>query len=234
MWIAKRAKQCAILYCLFSLLCASRAIGETHGETKLWNLAVVTGSFTESSNVRYYLQPQINFIDDKYKFHNAFVYAGLGYEFGLGNQIWAMAGYNYLKKEDGHIRRLDMFRQQLDWRLADNAIFLINNTTRFEERKDTKEPGWAVRIRERVMLRLPFKSWERHSLVVFDEIFLDLNHPRWINNNTFLEQNRAFIGIGTTLSKHVFFDVGYLNQYQMREENVMSNVLYCIFNIVLV
>lgn len=232
MWIVKQNPLCILLLFMLSLFGVSASFSETHGETKLWALAVITGPFMDNSKVRYYLQQQINFVDNKYKFHNAFFFTGLGYEFDTGNNIWMLAGYNYIKENSGRIRRLDMFRQQLDWRLTETNDFLINSVTRLEERKDTKEPGWAVRIRERVMLRVPFKNWEKHSLVVFDEVFFDLNHPSWINSNTFFEQNRAFIGIGTTLSKHVFFDVGYMNQYQIRKKNVMSNILFFMLNVV--
>lgn len=210
------------------------AWSETEGETKSWNTAIVTGPFAYHGKIRYYVQTQVNFVDDKYKFQNVSFFVGAGYLFNPTVTVWLLGGNNYSKRSNGHIRHITTLRQQMDWRLMNTPDLLFTNTSRLEERKDSTEVGWAVRIRERLTMRIPFKNWAGHSLIVFDEVFFDLNHPAWINSNTFLEENRAFIGIGSVLSKHVNLDVGYVNQYEMRDKNTMANILYVVLNVALV
>jgi hypothetical protein len=141
--------------------------------------------------------------------------------------------HNRLKPNDDY-QNTDTIRQQIDWHVIANDAITIVSLSRLEERKNYAEPQWALRLRERLVVRIPFKSWKNHSFVTFDEVFLDLNNPAWINSNSLFGQNRAFIGIGTQLSKFVGFDIGYLNQFETKTTgNQVNNVLYLIFNVAL-
>lgn len=238
MWIAdaekmKRGALAGIL-CLMIISISCSALGKTKQLTKEWNTAIVIGSFSNDSHLRYYLQPQLNFVDDKYKFQNAYLFLGLGYQFSPHIRFWLMDGLLYIKKQDGGIARRDTIRQQMDWLAADCSDFKLITISRLEERKEVGESRWAIRVRERLMLRIPFKNWEGHSMVLYDEAFFDLNHSKWIKSNTFLAQNRAFVGISTAFSKQVALDAGYLNQYQMKDKDTVSNVLALTLNVLLV
>lgn len=207
------------------------AMAATQHYTKSWNTVIMQGALSSDKKLRYYLQPEINFIDDKYKIQDVFGFAGIGYQATSAITVWMMGGYSFVKKVNGSVAHRNTIRQQLDWlALTSNNIF-ISSLSRLEERKDSSQRGWAVRVRERVMVRLPLPHWEHHSLVLFDELFFDLNHPAWINGNTFLEQNRAFVGIGTQFSKHTSLDMGYVNQCVMKNTNSVSHVLYVALNV---
>lgn len=213
---------------IITILLLSPALGnaETKENTKSWNMAIITGPLSANKRIRYYLQPQLNFIDDKYKIHNLQGYVGLGYQLDTYKIAWLMNGYTWTKTSGGNIRRLDVIRQQLNWDMAEAGLQHLSSITRLEERKDLDEPMWNLRLRQQIQLRLPFESWPGHTFIVYDEIFINLNHPAWIHSSTFVDQNRIFIGIGTTLSSEAELDIGYINQYQFKNSHdEMSNVL---------
>src|SRR5207244_4913805 len=107
-----------------------------------------------------------------------------------------------------------------------NKQLTLSNRSRLEQRKNTVKSEVAWRLRERFRLRVPLNFWEKHSFDVWDEVFIDFNHPSWIGNKKVFAENRAFIGLGTNISKNTIADVGYINQYQFTTPNMMTNGLY--------
>lgn len=222
-----------IIWCLLVviLLPVRNVFAETKENTKLWLIAQITGPLSLDKRWKYYFQPQLNLIDDKYKFHNVFGYAGFGYQTDAYKIAWLMGGYSVTKTQSGNIRHLAILREQLNWNMSEVCLPYLSSISRLEERKDLDETTWNVRLRQQVMLRLPLASWPNHAFVTYDEVFINLNHPSWVNSNTLVEQNRLFIGIGTTFSPEVELDVGYLNQYQFKNQDEMSNVLMVKLNV---
>lgn len=217
---------------LLMLMVSSASFGNDIEEhTKLWSTAVFIGPLINDTKIKYYLEPQIRFIDNKYKFEEALLYAGIGYQttpdliLFLGN-AWVTS-----RKSTGNYVQENRVWQQANWNPINTCLFNLLSRTRLEERKNISEPQWAFRLRERIMVRIPLKNWENHSLVLFDEVFFNLNHPKWLSNNNFFSQNRAFIGIGTKISTQTSLDIGYINQYQFTNPKQMSNILYFSLNI---
>lgn len=207
------------------------SFAKTKEQTKSWNIAIITGPLSADKRIKYYLQPQLNFIDDKYKFHNVLGYVGLGYQFDAYKIAWLMNGYTWGKTSKGHIHRIDIIREQLNWDMSEVGLQQVSGMTRLEERKDLNEPTWNLRLRQQIMLRVPFESWPGHAFVLYDEIFFNLNHPAWIQTSSFVDQNRIFIGINKTFSSEVGLDIGYLNQYLFKKQDEMSNVLQIRLNV---
>lgn len=204
------------------------ASGNTH--TKLWGAAVIIGPVKENTKIKYYLEPQIRFIDNQYKFEEAFMFAGLGYQPKPDLMVFLGNAWVTSKSSTGNLRQENRIWQQAIWNPITNSSFNLISRTRLEERKNIADPQWLLRFRERLMVRVPFKKWERHAFVLFNEVFFNLNHPKWDGNTRFFTQNRVFLGIGTTVSQQVSFDIGYLNQYQFRIPNQIGHVLFLNFN----
>jgi hypothetical protein len=230
---ANRTHQSFIRICCLLLFCLSyNAAATTH--TDSWNTAIITGSLTKDKKLKYYLQPSLNFEDDQYKYRSSNLYLGLGVQSYPNLSLWLMNGWNNRLGASGKYRNTDTIRQQANWGLLANDLLSITSITRLEERKDYSEPEWSLRFRERMIFRFPLKNWERHSIVTFDEIYLNLNNPPWVNSNSVFSQNHIFLGIGTQLSPFVSFDFGYMNQYLMRlTGNQDNNIIYLAFNVAL-
>lgn len=213
------------------LLYSCLVMGETRQHTKIWNTAIIVGSLSDDNKIKYFLQPWLGLMDDAYKFENALMFVGIGYQPYPALTYWLMNGYDVSKREIGNYRHLDIVRQQINWTVVRVETFDFSTTSRLEELKDLNQSEWAVRLRERLTLRLPIKSWENHAFVLYDEMFFNTNHPAWINSNTLVEQNRIFVGVETRLSSQTSLEIGYLNQYLFRTNDANSNVLSLQLNV---
>ncbi len=224
------------LKCLFLLLLYLSSFNIAFGSgikehTKIWNSAVLMGPLTTDKRIKYYFEPQLRLIDNKYKFEEGLLFAGIGYQTTPSLILFFGDAWVTSRKSTGNYVQENRVWQQANWNAINSAAFSIISRTRLEERKILSESQWAIRLRQRFMLRIPLTNWENHSLVLSDEVFFYFNHPKWIGNNRFFAQNRGFLGIGTKLSKQMSFDIGYLNQYQFTNPNQMSHVLFSSLNI---
>lgn len=121
--------------------------------------------------------------------------------------------------------------QRLDWNLVSSSHVRLLLGNRIEERKEDNFSSWAYRWRERATLSFPNTVSATVTPTLYDEAFFNLNQPVWVAQTTF-EQNRFYGGFNFSLSNHINFDLGYLNQYQFRDpENQMNNILLLQLNI---
>lgn len=222
--IKKMIGMLLVIFCI-------NAQGETLHHTKLWSQAIIIGPLSVDHKIQYYIQPQLNLIDNKYKYQTALLYLGVGYQVERQLTLWLMNGLVNSRRLNGTYLHEDILRQQANWVFFQRDPIAFFSITRIEERKSSDESQWSLRIRQRLGLRAPFSAFPHYALVVYDEAFFDLNHPAWINTNSVLEQNWAYIGIRAILTKEVSLDVGYLNQYLLRQTDQMNNVLYLTLNV---
>lgn len=187
---------------------------------KLWTSYEISGGIFNGSKVRFYLQPQLRFIDNQYKFEQAVVHAGLGYK--IANPLTFYIGNSGVISKQSSGDLIDEYRiwQQLNWEIIKGSHFNLKSRTRFEQRKQEATPQWANRLREKLTFVFPVYPI---SIIVSDELFFNLNHPLWVSDCS-LSQNRGFIGIGVPLTKQTLIEIGYLNQYQFNKNDVMANI----------
>lgn len=214
--------------CFICSTCLSfTAHAKTEHYAESWNNAVITGPLSTDKSVRYFLQPGLDFVDSPYKFGNSFLFAGVGKVLNPDMLIWTLNGYFFSRSPDGKYSQRDTLREQFDWIVYRRAGGgQLTSTSRLEIRKDLSESPLAVRVRQRFWLRLPFPSWPDHTFSMFDEIFFNINNPRWIGTKSFFDENRFFVGVGTQLSEVFSFDIGYLNQFLDRTTPKVNNVLF--------
>lgn len=191
--------------------------------TKLWLTNVSTLSFTSNPKLKYYLEPQLRLIDNHNKFNEVFFLTGIGYQ--VTPTILLLTGPGWILTETTQDQMEHEFRlwEQMNWQPISPTQYSIISRSRLEERKQTNNPGIAIRFRERLWVRIPIKHSNAYSLSLFDEVFMNLNHPAWVSPD-FMSQNRAFIGIGKQLSPTAILDIGYLNQYIMSQQNQINHV----------
>jgi hypothetical protein len=211
-----------ILFLFLLLFFKSLYAIEEH--TRFWSSANVLGSFSSNNRLKYYLEPQLRFIDDSSKFNQAIMVAGLGYQPSENVVILGGLGGYLIKNLQGEMLHEYRLWEQLSVQIPTLPTYDLFNRIRLEQRDLLGEAGIAWRLRERLLLRIPLRHWPDHSLVTFDEIFMNLNRPKWVVPH-FFDQNRAFFGIGTQLSKTSILDIGYLNQYIMSSPHQLGNVL---------
>lgn len=212
------------------LICCSTCSGAVELHTKAWAGVVHIGQLSENKQYKYYLDSRLELEDDKYKFEEAYVSVGIGYQTTRNLILFLGNTYKVAIKLNGATQQEYRLWQQSNWTVMKNSFYSVASVTRLEERWCFEATQVAVRLREKVVVRVPFRNWVKHSFVVSDEIYLNLNHPAWVNPK-FFDQNRAFIGVGTAVSKYTSFDLGYMNQYIFGNKPQMSNILYLSFNV---
>lgn len=216
----KKLNTALFLTMVLGLFLETSSAYSTRAYNKQWVVATVIGSMPVNPVFKYYLEPQLRFIDDHYFFNQTLQLGGLGYQFNKNITLFAGPGWVITKTPSGQSTHETRYWQQLNWLILNKSSLNINSRTRLEERERTDTAQMAVRFRQRIWMRIPFEKWERHSFSIFDELFFNLNHPYWVSPYL-LEQNRAFVGITTQLSKSMLVDIGYLNQY-LRPSNTNS------------
>lgn len=223
----------AILFLFLSVMITSPTMASrgTQNHTKLWINADIIGPLsTIHPNLKYYIEPRLQWIDDPYRFEETYVYIGPGYQFTPNFIAIVGIAYDLSKNLHGVTAHEDRLFQQANWRLFENAKYDLDSRTRFEERKNLAQPQLSIRLRQRFSLRTQIAQWQGHSVILTDEVFLNLNHPKWINTPTF-DQNRMFIGLGTRISEHTIWDIGYMGQYLYTTPKQYNNILYTSFNV---
>jgi hypothetical protein len=208
----------------FFLCLGMHTAESTKSYNKDWAVANIIGPLSENSSFKYYLEQQVRLIDTPYVFNQFLFLGGLGYQFNAKVMLFIGPGWILTKTPENNNHTEQRLWQQLNWQVLNDSILSLNSRSRLEERQRSDQSQTAFRLRERLWLRVPFKKWQSYSFSCFNELFFNINHPRW-TSPYFFEQNRAFIGISKRLSKTAVLDVGYLNQFFHSTNNQADNVL---------
>lgn len=98
--------------------------------------------------------------------------------------------------------------------------FKFMSRTRMEERWIEHAAGTALRFRQMFKLSYPLPVAPDWALVVYDEIFMNLNSVDTVDDvrrggkgpGAGIDQNRLFLGINKTFNQYFNVDIGYQNQ----------------------
>lgn len=194
------------------------------GSTQIWSTVVLSGSVKHHRKIKFFIEPQLFLRDDKYKFNIGFLTAAVGYSLIPQATFWLGGTRLDIRETTGALQREYRLWQQVRWHLVKTAQYELGSRTLLEERQRASQSQRGTRLRQRIKLVLPLSSFKKLSLVLSDEIFLNLNQPQWVINRVFAE-NRAAIGFAFSLDKRTKIALGYLNQFLYSTPKEMANVL---------
>lgn len=206
------------------LYCSPVFASDTLHHTKFWNSAGISGSISADKRVKYYFEPNLRFVDEPEIFDRAYLDAALGYQLIPTLVLWLGTEWESVKSSNDVIEHQLSLWQQINWAFYSNTHFSLSDRTRMEERYRFTASGVSLRFRERVELEIPLGSEKKYSLVLNNELLINVNNPPWVSN-TLMDQNRALLALRTRLNKQISFDIGYLNQYEYKSTNEQSNVV---------
>lgn len=192
-------------------------------KAKLWTAVDLKGQVTDT--LQYYLEPQLRFISDSQCFNEANLYVGLGYPTPSKVTFWVGNMFNTTHKaNDGNTKQYRIW-EQISWNVFDSSNMQIDSRTRFEQRKQEHQASWSLRLREKLEFGFPLPM--DYLFILYDEIFLNFNHPTWVYHSL-INQNRAFAGFSIPLSKTSRLEIGYLNQWVDGNPVQVNHVLNCV------
>jgi len=175
----------------------------------------------------YLLESDVRIGNGKSFLDRGTIRSALGYELKEHLTLWL--GYDFkpiYEDDDGDFNLEQRIWQQVKWDLINKEHFIFTSRTRFEQRTRMDSSGVALRLRQRFIVELIDLFDSKITPIIYEELFFNLNHPEWINDDT-LNQQRAFFGFQFPLQKHVNLRLGYINQYLIREpHNIMNHVIY--------
>ena len=208
------------------LFFSSLIYADTH-DLRLWSSSTITGYVLSSKRVRYMINPEIRFSVREEGLEEAIIRAGLGYQHKPTISFWGAYGW-FMRADTRNEQRI---WEDILWDMYISDTWMLSSRTRFEQRKRVDGIAWAHRVRQKCTITFPQSVFKKHGLIVFDEIFINITRPLWIDPYI-IDQNRLFIGVAIALSQDVSIEVGYLNQYLFRiAGNEMNHILYLTFNL---
>lgn len=183
-------------------------------------------------NFSYLLEAQARVLNHSNYYELGIMQAALGYRKMPKLSFWL--GYEWI----GHNNIFDIPRQngiwqQMVWQVYTQDHFTFRTRTQFEQVRPIDNSQWASFFREKFSFyfqnTLMDNKW---TPLIYDEIFVLMNNPNWLDGVDKLAQNRLFIGVDIPTSKTTFVEIGYLQQALFNDSgNILNHTLYIGFNI---
>lgn len=198
----------------------------TDEDFQTWGMIIVTGSVAPSSQTwkpfRYWMEGQGRFGNNSSRFSQAVIRPALGYAVNDRTSVWL--GGDWLPTSRPFTLK-DDFNEYRSWQQvlwSDSLSFgTVTSRSRFEQRlfdiPDTEDVGHRYRQLLKVSIPLPV-IFSDVSLILADEIFVNLIHADATSIRQGFDQNRAIAGFAYRIDQSTVVEVVYMNQYLSRKE----------------
>ena len=157
-----------------------------NGDVSDWGL--------RNERLKYWFDGHLRYFDDTDGFGQSIVRPGLGWKLSEQTTLWA--GYAWIRTSPVQGGEFAESRFWQQWTqagsLADSKTLL---RSRVEQRWVETGDDVGLRFRQLARWQRPFENHPQTSLVLWDEIFWNLNDADWGARSGF-DQNRLFIGLG--------------------------------------
>ncbi|MCD6039179.1 MAG: uncharacterized protein K0S27_579 [Gammaproteobacteria bacterium] len=200
--------------------------------TKQWLGFSTQQSFGRNNQWRSFIFSQLRFIDQSHLWQAVLLESGLGYKLAADKSMWL--GYRWTGRDpyNGFFYENRLF-QQLIWdkKLTPFSLFVFRS--RLEEITRSRTNSVSLRFRQRFAVEIRHALFENAFPFLYDEVFFQLNHPSY-ETQSFIAENRLFLGFNLFFTKKTWWEIGYINQYQIKTpqqtQNQMSHILSCTYN----
>ena len=179
-----------------------------------WNAVFAQGSLGQNTNSRlkWWFDGHLRFLEDTDGFNQSIIRPGIGWGLGKNSALWA--GYGWIRTTPFVGDDFDEHRiwQQWTWSKKFDP-FKVATRSRFEQRFVETGEDTGLRWRQFFRAQKSLPTNVPLTLVLWDEIFFNLNDTDWGQNSGF-DQNRVFVGFGIKGSPSARWrtEIGYLHQ----------------------
>ncbi len=202
---------------------------DTHKE--FWPSVNVTGALKNHPQILYVVNPQGRIALAPEALHQLFADIGIGYQYNPFVSYWL--GYTQTTNRVTTITGMDKVNrvwEQLIYDAMQAPRFRMSFRTRLEEATQKTVEGLEVRLRQKIHLLFPIENFKYITPEIWNELFLNVTRHTWIQDNSVVDQNRFFVGILITPSPIFSFDIGYLDQYIVKNGGNANNNVF-VFNV---
>lgn len=178
-----------------------------------------------SSSFIGYMEVNPRFGDDVSELDQLILRPAIGYKLNDRFSVWQ--GYAWVGNYQPSLREEDRLYQQLTYSEKFSFVKVVSRT-RLEERFIEHTDSASIRARTLLRGDFPLPVAPEWALVVYDEIFVNLNAVKNGPDSGF-DQNRFFVGINREFTKQFNMDVGYqmqaINGNQAGLINQINNII---------
>jgi hypothetical protein len=209
---------------VLGLLCLPQSILAQEQQSQLWLDASINDDFAKHEHIDYSLEIQSRFVNQA-GYEVSFISGGFGYRQTDNLSFWL--GYEWIAPNVLYDKpHADRIWEQIIWIPFENKDFTIRTRTLLEQTHLTHESQWSNHLSEKISFYFPDKFFNMTPLI-YNEIFIKLNNPTWLEGTDTIEENKIFIGLDIPFSKTAFIEAGYIQQFLFNEAGNISNpVLY--------
>lgn len=157
---------------------------------------------------------------------------GLGHHFVKTQSLWIgyrWAGHNPYNGFYQENRLFQQFISEMTLTTSDQII----SRTRLEEIEHGNSSQISIRLRQRLALQMERELISNVKPFLYDEIFFQLHNTQYTSNKL-ISENRIFIGFNLFTSHKNWWEIGYINQYEMKtsqdKQNTMSHIASFTYN----
>jgi len=198
---------------------------------KQWFGISVQHTIDKNKQWHSFLYSQLRIIDQSHPVESGLLEGAIGYQLPNEKNIWMGYRLTGRNPSNGFYEENRLFQQIISQHPTDLYRFILR--TRLEEIARTDSCQIALRLRERLAIEARQSSWRNASLFAYDEVFFQLNHPTFMTS-AFLGENRLFLGFNLRTSQSTWWEIGYINQYQVhtpqQSQNRMSHIITLTYN----
>lgn len=169
----------------------------------LWTAINISAPITEKIQSRFQISPR--WLDNATDFNQFILHGLLGYKFNKHFSFYQ--GYAWSTLYIPRFRREQRPYQEFIFS-HDVKKISLDHRFRFEERFLQDIEGVTLRARYKLKGTYPLDKKEKWSLVLFDEIFVNLNSHA-DGPQAGIDQNRIYAGINRKFNKNISTDLGY-------------------------
>lgn len=202
-------KQLTGMFCSALLaMCATTARADT-SDFQAWSALALSGTPSDESRFLLWFDGHARFRDDAGRLGVSIIRPGIGWRVSESLDLWL--GYARVVARAGGAPDVEEDRvwQQATYPISAVWGGKLSGRSRLEQRfRDSQDDtGW--RIRQFLRWEKPLAS-EGLSVVLWDELFVDLNNTNW-GQDTGFGQNRLFAGLARRWSQGMRAEIGYLH-----------------------
>ena len=209
-------KQSRIFCCLFFIAVTSlsqNSHAQVIDDVGQWNAVFSQGPLgDEGSRLKWWFDGHLRFVEDTDGFNQSSVRPGIGWGISENSVLWA--GYGWIRTTPIAGDDFDEHRIWQQWTWSKKcAPFKFATRSRFEQRLVETGDDTGLRWRQFFRAQKSLPTCPPLMLVVWDEIFFNLNDTDWGQNAGF-DQNRVFVGFGIQRWNNSKWrtEIGYLHQ----------------------
>lgn len=218
-----------LIVIIYMLIMCFPAIGwALEQNEKLW-LALNNQHYL-SADKKYlsFIYTQLRLINQSHPIQLGLIEGGIGYRYLDHHSVWVGYRWSGIRPNDGFYQENRIFQQIISIVQPDDLHQFIFRS-RLEEIEHTNQSQISLRLRERIAMEIK-KSIMHPKLFPFyyEELFFQLNHTQYTPSK-FISQNRLFLGFNLYAGNETWWEIGYLNQFQIHTpsqfQNQMSHII---------